>query len=109
MTFALRIKKLREESGLTQSALAKELGIGASTVAMWETNDRMPTAQFVEKLADYFDVSVDYLLGRTNNKKEVILEGVYFRLASEAQELGVPPEDMEIIIDYYKKYLNREI
>lgn len=65
MTFALRIKKLREESGLTQSALAKELGIGASTVAMWETNDRMPTAQFIEKVANYFNVSVDYLLGRS--------------------------------------------
>ena len=104
MKFSLILKKLREEMGLSQSALARDLGIGASTIAMWETNDRMPTAQFLEKVAIYFDVSVDYLLGRTNEKKGVVLEGVYFRLAQEAQEVELPPEDIQKIIDLYKKY-----
>lgn len=89
--------------------LADELNLSQQAIGKWETGVSEPDSETLSKLATIFDVSVDNLLGRTNDKHGVILEGVCFRLASEAQELGVPPEGMEIIIDYYKKYLNREI
>lgn len=59
-----RLKKLREVHSLTQKSLAKTLGVGTSTVAMWETGDRHPDHEMLLKIADFFDVSVDSLLGR---------------------------------------------
>ena len=104
MEFAFRLKQLRDEKDISQVALAKSIDIGASTVAMWETGERYPTAQYLDKVANFFDVSTDYLLGRTDDRNGVVLDGVYFRIASEAQEIGVPPEDIEKIIELYKKY-----
>ena len=104
MEFALRLKKLREKHDISQAALAKAIDIGASTVAMWETGERFPTAQYLDKVATFFDVTTDYLLGRTDNPHGVVLDVVYFRLASEAQEVGLPPADIQTIIDLYKKY-----
>ncbi len=104
MEFAFRLKQLRDEKDISQAALAKSIDIGASTVAMWETGERYPTAQYLDKVANFFDVSTDYLLGRTDDRNGVVLDGVYFRIASEAQEIGVPPEDIEKIIELYKKY-----
>lgn len=104
MEFAFRLKQLRDEKDISQAALAKSIDIGASTVAMWETGERYPTAQYLDKVANFFDVSTNYLLGRTDDRNGVVLDGVYFRIASEAQEIGVPPEDIEKIIELYKKY-----
>lgn len=64
MEFAFRLKQLRDEKDISQAALAKSIDIGASTVAMWETGERYPTAQYLDKVANFFGVSTDYLLGR---------------------------------------------
>lgn len=104
ISFSLRLKTLRDERDISQAELAKNIDIGASTIGMWETGERFPTAQYLDKVATYFNVTTDYLLGRTDSKQGVVLEGVYFRVASEAQEAGVPPEDIEKIIELYKKY-----
>ena len=58
-----KIKELREKMGLTQRQLADRIGIGKSTLAMYETKDRMPTTAVLRKLAANFRVSTDYLLG----------------------------------------------
>ena len=63
--FRIRLKKLREEKGLSQAAFAKEFGVAQSTVGGWEAGTREPNFDTVQKLADYFGVSVDYLLCRT--------------------------------------------
>ena len=59
-----RLVELRKEKGLSQAALAKELGIDCSTIAKYETGDRLPDIVMLCALADYFEVSTDYLLGR---------------------------------------------
>lgn len=59
-----RIRELCNEKGISLSALGKELGLGKNAIARWDTNK--PSIEKVEKVADYFDVSVDYLLGRTD-------------------------------------------
>ncbi len=58
-----KIKKLRELKGLTQSMLAKELGITRSSVNAWEMGISVPSTQYIVELANIFDVSTDYLLG----------------------------------------------
>lgn len=64
-----RIAELRSNAHMSQFQLAKVLGIGTSTLGMYETNKRKPSPKVLKRIADYFNVSTDYLLGRSNNKK----------------------------------------
>lgn len=60
---AERIKFLREQKGLTQTELAKKLGITRSSVNAWEMGISVPSTQYIVELANIFSVSTDYLLG----------------------------------------------
>lgn len=62
-----RMRSLRESVKLSQMKLSKEFGISQSALARYETNDAMPPLELLLKYADYFDVSMDYIFGRTNN------------------------------------------
>lgn len=69
--FALRLKELREKKGLSQKAFSMKLGVSQSTVGMWESKKREPNFETAKKIADFFNVSVDYILGRTNDANYV--------------------------------------
>ncbi len=58
-----RIKKLREEKHMTQTDLAKKLGITRSSVNAWEMGISVPSTQYIVELAAIFKISTDYLLG----------------------------------------------
>lgn len=60
-----RLKYLREENGKTQSEVAKFLNISTQAYSFIENGDRRLSANNLEKLAEYFGVSTDYILGRT--------------------------------------------
>ena len=62
--FAERLLELRKEKGISQAVLAKNLDVSYAVVCYWETDRSEPTAPNLVNIADYFDVSVDYLLGR---------------------------------------------
>ncbi|MGN0796033.1 MAG: helix-turn-helix domain-containing protein [Christensenellales bacterium] len=64
--FAQRLLELRNERHVSQATLAKAIGVSDSIICYWETDRSEPTGINLVKLADYFDVSVDYLLGREN-------------------------------------------
>ena len=61
------IRKLRKERGLTQIALQMATGIDQALLSKFETGERLPTTDALIVLADYFNVSIDYLLCRTEN------------------------------------------
>lgn len=61
-----RIKELRTERGLSQQALAKQIGVSQKAVDYWERNVNEPKASYIVLLADFFNVTADYLLGRTD-------------------------------------------
>ena len=65
------ILKLRNEQGFTQEKLADVLGTSKSTVGMWEMGVRFPSKELYEAIADYFNVDIDYLYGRTDIRKKV--------------------------------------
>ncbi|TLS49423.1 helix-turn-helix transcriptional regulator [Paenibacillus antri] len=73
-----RIAKLREDLGLTQGELAARLGITRASLSHYETNRRQPDYETLSALADFFDVSVDYLMKRTENMKESLTPDVSF-------------------------------
>lgn len=59
------LKGLREEKGISQRELAEKLGISGSSVAMYESNKREPDFEMLENIADFFNVDMNYLLGKT--------------------------------------------
>ncbi len=61
------ILELRKEKGISQQAVANAVGISQSTIAKIEINRNEATASTIRKLADFFGVSADYLLGRTED------------------------------------------
>jgi transcriptional regulator with XRE-family HTH domain len=65
--FCKRIKELRIESGLTQKELAKKLNTTNSAVCDWEKGRTQPDLQMLKNIATLFDVSTDYLLGRSQD------------------------------------------
>lgn len=68
-TLGERIKSLRQESGLTQEEFGKKFGVAKSTVSLYESGRSTPDDTMKLKIADHYDVSVDYLLGLTNDRK----------------------------------------
>lgn len=67
VNFAIRLKELRENQNLTQAELAEKLNVGVSTIGMWESTQRTPTAKMLLKLIAFFDCTLDYLLGDSNS------------------------------------------
>lgn len=63
-----RIKKLREEKGLMQQDVCNTLGIEQSTLANYENNRRIPKIDVLIEIANYYGVSLDYLVGMTDNR-----------------------------------------
>ena len=74
--FAQRLKRLRKERELTQADLAKVIGQSKDTVASWETDRNIPNADSIKKLMDYFDVSEDYLTGKSYFRNQKDAEGI---------------------------------
>lgn len=66
MICAERIKDLRQEKNLSQSVLAQKIGVSQKAIDYWERGINEPKATYIVRLADFFDVSTDYLLGREN-------------------------------------------
>ena len=63
------LKDLREDMDIKQRTIAEYLGISQNTYSQYENGVISISPEMLIKVADYFDVSIDYLLGRTNNKK----------------------------------------
>ena len=65
----MRLKELRKKKGLSQLRLATDLNTTQNTISRYETGEREPGIDELITIADYFNVSVDYLIGRTENPK----------------------------------------
>ena len=66
-SFSDRLKELRKQKSLSQKALGEFVGLSERGIQNYELGNNKPTSDILIKLADYFDVSVDYLLGRSDN------------------------------------------
>ena len=63
---AERLRALRVEKNIGQNTLAERIGVSNASISYWENAKQEPTAQALYKLASYFEVSVDYILGITD-------------------------------------------
>ena len=82
-------KELRIEKNLSQEAIATELDVSPALISKWENNLSTPGPEMLEYIADYFDVSTDYLIGRTNDRR-------YFKLNDDSIE------DFNLLFNKYK-------
>lgn len=69
-----RIKELRHEKNLTLRELGEKVGMRNSTLSQYETNKREPTLKTWQKLADFFNVPVDYLLGISKDRSTLTID-----------------------------------
>ncbi|MFX3651080.1 MAG: helix-turn-helix domain-containing protein [Paenibacillus sp.] len=76
MSYGNRIAELREQRGLTQEELASSIHITRAALSHYEKNRRKPDFEVLTRLADIFDVSIDYLIGRTKQSDVVMDEDV---------------------------------
>lgn len=63
----MRLKELRKSKGISQLKLAMDLGMNQNSISRYENLERQADYETLIKFADYFNVSIDYLLGRTDN------------------------------------------
>lgn len=104
-----RLKALRQEKDLLQKDIANYLNISTSAYGFYEQGKRTPDTQIIKKLADFFNVSVDYLLGKTDIREsaEEILSGKEPTIAlhSDYEYDELPDEakkEIENFIEYIK-------
>lgn len=72
----MRLKELRENAKISQNELAKHLGMVRSTICQYEKGNREPDTETLQKIADFFSVSVDYLLGRDLNRDDELIKSI---------------------------------
>ena len=94
------LRNLREKYNLTQQQIADELGIQRPTYSRYEKGERQPNYNLLIKIADYFNISVDYLLGKEENSQSLDeqLSEIEIALYSEVKELT--DEQKQDILDY---------
>ena len=93
-----RIKQLRKQKGLTQKEMAEAVGVGVSTIAMWESGKRTPSFKLLNDLSNLFDKSIDYILGTSDDDRSPKLND------AQVEQLGTWEIQSELI-DILRQYL----
>lgn len=104
MDFNIRLENLLEENNLTQKQLSIDLDIAVSTVNGYVKKNREPDFEMLSRLARYFDVSADYLLGLSDDKKPApsSLNSNEASLIHISRSLS--PERQELLLEQAKFY-----
>ena len=95
----LNLKEIRQSKKISQQKLADKIGVSRSTIAMWETGGSQPDNDNLKILADYFQVSTDYLLGNSPKETTKNKKGIKIPVLGRVQA-GIPVDAIEEIIDY---------
>ena len=92
-----RLKELREEKNITQVRMGIELGVSQETISGYEIGKAIPPADMLVKLADILDTSVDYILGRTDNR--------YFNKLNKSD---LSEQELELLLNFRKLPQNKK-
>lgn len=99
-----RLKQLRLERGLLQSDIAKVIKKSERIVGFYETGERDMNTETLSTLADFFNVSIDYLLGK-NDIRNIEDE---FKFAYHKEIEGLTEEEIKEALEFYKMVKNRK-
>lgn len=101
MGFPKRLKELRLKKGLTQKEIAEEFGIKQPNYQQWESGKRKPSSETLEKFADFFGVSMDYLAGKEED--ELANVELLFRMTSDGMTEEEKAIFREELIEFMKE------
>lgn len=104
-----KLKELREEKGYLQKFVADKIGVKSNTLSGYENGTRSPDPEMILKLAELYDVSTDYLLGRTSNRNSGTEGDIDEELKELLAEMNVwyknEPEDKELKLRMLRKMI----
>ena len=103
-----RIKNLREEMNMKQEELAKVLSISPSAVGMYERDEREPNDEITLKLAEYFNVSTDYLLGKTDIRNQEEIETDKINIGLSKKDYNPPTKEQQEKIEEFAKFVLKD-
>lgn len=106
MSFGDNLKKIRQDCNLTQEELAKKIDTSRSNIANYENNKNMPSIDVLSKLSEVLDCSIDYLLGKSDERNPKEIKKVPFANAGGLDTTGLDEEDLKELqkqVDYIKK------
>ena len=107
--FANIFKNLRMKSGLTQQEMADKLNISRSSIGMYENGEREPSFELLETIADYFNVDMNYLLGK-KELSEHIPQGYYLNEdARDMAQFVFENPEYKILFDATRKVKKEDI
>lgn len=102
MSTAATIRNLRKQHRLSQTDLAKQINVSQATVTSWETGRADPSSSALNALANFFNVSSDYLLGRTNRKQAENQLSKNQKLVAYSIDPDISDEERKDIIEMVK-------
>lgn len=104
----MRIRELRKAKKVTMKELGNMIGVAESTMSLYETGKRKPDPETLSRLADYFNVSVDYLLGRDEGQSQTSPSPAdRQRRDVEAMLRSMSETDLEKVYDY-ARFITRD-
>lgn len=104
MTLLDTIKKLADARHITIAELERSTGISNGQIRRWDKSS--PKAENLSKVADYFNVSTDYLLGREDSNENPSIDDIVDNLRSY-QGKPIPDDEKDVLKDIIKGYLDR--
>jgi len=108
MNIGERIAMLRKERGWNQQQLADKINVSQSTLAMWETDKRRPNTDALNDLADIFNVSLDFLMCRTNKRRYFELTDKDTKdIAKQAQQI-IDGMNADASVNFYGEPMTNE-
>lgn len=105
-SFASRLRELRKEKGLSQKELSATLNVTKGCIANYEQGQREPAFEFLNVIAEFFDVDMNYLLGMSDKRKESGRESELKKKENEEEALfrqlmeSLPAEKQQQVLDY---------
>lgn len=106
MNFVERIEALLKDNKIAKKTMLKDLSLGINTFTNWKNRGTVPSGDVLDKIADYLDVSVDYLLGNEKSPAEAELSDDEKQLISILRQLD--DSAYEKLLDYAKYLLQNQ-
>jgi len=109
VSFGERLRESRESKGLNQPEIAKILSVAKQTISNWENDNRFPDKDMLVKLADFFNVTIDYLIGRTDIKTALVVNekvngnDIQLEVNSKEYPNGMTHEEVLKVLEAYEK------
>ncbi|MGO4498849.1 helix-turn-helix domain-containing protein [Paenibacillus sp. 2RAB27] len=110
MEFSNRLKYLRNQKSMTQEQLGQKINVTKVSISGYENSNRTPDMETLQKIADFFEVSVDYLLGRSDSVNNDGVGRAFYGGADQytEDELEIARAAAQAAVEAYRKGLNKK-